>query len=497
MVTDKQVRRLRKLIHTERSLSLAAAKAGMSEKTARKYRTGRLPSEAGPERAWRTRPDPFEAVWPELTELLRTNPGLKAKTLFAYLQRRDPGRFPDGQLRSLQRRVKEWRALEGPRREVFFEQVHEPGRLGQSDFTHCTSLGVRIGGQVFEHLIYHFVLTYSNWETGTICFSESFESLSEGLQNALWELGGVPTDHQTDRLSSAVHRMDHPDAFTARYEALLGHYRMRGRRIQAGCAHENGDIEQRHYRFKDALDQALMLRGSRDFPDRPAYAAFLGELFIQLNSGRRDRLAEEQKALRALPAMRLPAVRRVRARVRRGSTIRVLGNVYSVSSRLIGEELVVRVGSETLELWYAQRRIEALPRLRGRGRHRIDYRHIIDWLVRKPGAFANYRYRDDLFPTTRFRMAYDQIREHHPATADRIYLGVLQLAATEGETEVDSILEELLACGTPVSLAAVKSRLGTDPPERAVTDVAIEAVDLGVYDGLLRSSEEATCPVPN
>jgi len=494
MVTDRQVRRLKKLIHTETSLSLAAAKSGMSERTARKYlRSGKLPSECAPERRWRTRHDPFRQDWPEIRELLETNPGLEAKTIFSYLQRRDPGRYADGQLRTLQRRIKQWRALEGPPREVYFEQVHKPGRLCQSDFTHLSSLGVTIAGQPFEHLIYHFVLTYSNWETGTICFSESFESLSAGLQNALWELGGVPAAHQTDRLSSAVHQMDHPEAFTRRYRGLLDHYGLEGKRIQAGCANENGDIEQRHHRFQQALDQALMLRGSRDFADRDAYFRFLGALFGQLNAGRRDRLAEELKVLRSLPPMRLPAIRRVRARVRQGSTIRVLNNVYSVHSRLIGEEVDARVGAETVDVWYAQRKVDQFPRLRGTGKHRIDYRHIITWLVRKPGAFENYRYRDELFPTTRFRIAYDLLQVKRPAKATREYLKILELAASESESGVDEALRMLIATETPISADTVAERLKARDGSRLVTDVAIEAVDLGLYDGLLQDAEGVPC----
>ena len=244
MVTDRQVRRLMKLIESEKTLATAAAKAGMDEKTARKYRRlGRLPSEVKVEHSWRTREDSFAEVWEEVREKLELNWGLEAKTLFEDLQRRYPGRFSDGQLRTLQRRVKAWRALEGPPKEVFFPQVHKPGRLCQSDFTYMKSVGVTIQGQPFDHMFYHFVLPYSNWETGTVCFSESFESLSQGLQNALWELGGVPCAHRTDRMSTAVHKMDHPETFTQRYTALLNHYRLEGRRIQAASPNENGDVE--------------------------------------------------------------------------------------------------------------------------------------------------------------------------------------------------------------------------------------------------------------
>ncbi len=203
------------LIQKEKSLAAAAAKAGMDEKTAWKYRrAGKLPSQARQGHTWRTREDPFAEVWPELCELLETNPGLEAKTLFEDLQRRYAGRFKDGQLRTLQRRIKRWRALDGPGKEVFFPQAHRPGELCESDFTWMTKLGITIADQPFVHLFYHFTLPYSNWETGRVCVSESFESLSECLQAALWELGGVPRTHRTDRMSTAVKQIRDPSPQT-------------------------------------------------------------------------------------------------------------------------------------------------------------------------------------------------------------------------------------------------------------------------------------------
>ena len=376
MITDAQLRKLRRLDYQGAAKELAAAKAGMDPKTACKYRRlGKLPSEVKiMDRDWLTRLDPFAEVWPQMQEQLQLHPGLEAKTLFADLQRRFPGRFADGQLRTLQRRCREWRALEGPAKEVFFAQVHHPGRLCASDFTHCTELGVTINGIPFTHLIYHFVLTYSNWETGTICFSESLESLSEGMQNALWELGGVPQCHRTDRLTAAVQPgVEGSKAFKQRYQALLTHYGLQAQAIQAGKGNENGDVEQSHRQFKRAVDQALMLRGSRDFVSRAAYAAFLRQMFEQCNAGRRARFAEELPLLRALPARRLEACKRDKVRVDTSSTIRVEGNVYSVNSRLIGEWVEARLYAERVEIWYAQKQVEQLPRLRGRGKHKIAY----------------------------------------------------------------------------------------------------------------------------
>jgi len=482
-----------KLKQSERTLAITAAKAGMDEKTARKYlRANKLPSQMRADHAWRTREDLFADVWAEITEMLEINSGLEAKTLFEDLQRRCPGRFEDGQLRTLQRRIKVWRATQGPPREVFFAQNHRPGKLGQSDFTRMGSLNVTIQGMPFDHMLYHFVLTYSNWETGTICFSESLESLSEGLQNALWRLGGAPQIHQTDRLSAAVQKPGSLDEFTAGYKALLAHYHLGPRKGQAGKGNENGDVEQRHYRFKKALDQALMLRGSRDFASRRDYGEFLDRLFGQLNSGRKKRFAEEIKVLRRLPEKRLDACKRLQVKVGPGSTIRVKHNVYSVHSRLIGETVRVRLYAERLEVWYGQRCVETMARVRGESRHSINYRHIIDWLVRKPGAFENYRYRDDLFPTSRFRMAWDALKQgRSPRHANKEYLRILRLAAQVNETDVDQALGDMVQSGREISAEAIESAVQSSQRPEAAKDVAVPDVELSEYDGLLSEKEVA------
>lgn len=477
-------------MQSEKTRAVAAAKAGMDEKTARKYlRLGKLPSETKKEHTWRTRKDPFAKVWEEVRAKLELNPGLEAKTLFEDLQRRYPGTFTDGQLRTLQRRVKQWRALEGPPKEIFFPQKHHPGRLCQSDFTHMTGLGVTIQGQRFEHLFYHFVLTYSNWETGLVCFSESFESLSEGLQHALWDLGGVPKMHRTDRLSAAVHKDLNPDEFTDRYSALLRHYGLEGQKTQAASRHENGDIEQRHHRFKRALDQSLMLCGSRDFESRADYEAFLRKLLGQLNAGRQERLAEELAVLGRLPQRRLDACKHLRTRVRRSSTIFVARNVYSVHSRLRDEMVDVRLYAEHLEIFYGQKKVEVLPRLRGVGRHHIEYRHLIDWLVRKPGAFENYQYRQDLFPTHRFRMAYDQLKARLNGRSSKEYLRILYTAARENEAAVDEALRRLLDEGQDVSAERVQALVAELTEVTRPREVEIDEVQLEAYDVLLQAGD--------
>ena len=351
-------------------------------------------------------------------------------------------------------------------------------------------LGVTILGKPFDHLVYHFVLTYSNWEAGTVCFSESFESLSEGLQNALWELGGVPRRHRTDRLTAAVNSDPESEIFTRRHQGLLTHYGLEGQAIQPRQANENGDVEQSHHRFKQAVDQALMLWGSRDFASRGDYQTFLKKLMAGRNTNRKERFTEEMAVLSSLPARRLEMARRLKARVDSGSTIHVGGNTYSLPSRLIGEQVDVHVGAETLDVWHGARKLDTLPRLRGRGQHRIEYRHVIDWLVRKPGAFEEYRYRDSMFPTSRFRMAYDLLKDQRPGRVVKDYLAILHLAMQEGESRVDEALRLLLDKGRPPDAEAVTEALRQGHRPSAVTDVMIVDVDLTMYDRLLEPRED-------
>ena len=491
MVTDQQVRRLMRLMKKNISKAIAASKAGMDRKTARKYvGLGKLPSEIKKPHTWRTRPDPFEDVWDKVKDMIKTNPGLEAKTIFGYLNREHAGRYQDGQLRTLQRRIRIWRATEGPAKEVFFPQDHRPGELSQSDFTHMTKLGVTINGELFEHLLYHFVLTYSNWETGIICFSESFESISSGYQNAAWELGGVTRKHRTDRMSAAVNKGCNPEKFTRRYKALLRHYSVEPERTNPARANENGDVEQRHYRFKNAVKQALMLRGSRDFTNRQEYEKFLRGIFNQLNAGRNKRFKEDLEALRGLPARRLNDYKPLEMTVGPSSTIHLLHNTYSVHSRLISQRVMVKVYVDYIEVWYAERIVERIPRIRGEEKHRIDYRHIIDWLVRKPGAFENYRYKQDMFPSSYFKMAYDHLKRRNPLRANKEYVNILHIAAKEGESLAEAAIKKLISKEETMSAEAVRKLAvkGGDLPK--ATDVSIDEVELGIYDELLTSREE-------
>ena len=477
-----------KLSQTESKLAVAAAKAGMDEKTARKWRRlGHLPSEPREPRQYRTRLDPFAGVWREVEQLLERDASVEAKTIFDYLCRQNPEQFQEMQLRTLQRRVKRWRAQKGAPREVYFPQEHVPGRQAQSDFTYMNELLVTIAGQPFKHLLYHLTLTYSNWEWGQVCFSESYESLAEGVQDALWELGGVPQEHRTDSLSAAVRPPRNKEEFTEKYQGLLQHYGMKASHSSPGRGHENGDVEQSHHRFKRAVQQELILRGSREFAGRAEYEEFLAGLFRRRNQLRRERVAAELKVLRELPKRQLAACTKEVQRVSRNATISIRNNYYSVPSQLIGERVEVRIYGGHLEVWYGGELAERLDRLRGEGHAAINYRHIIHSLVKKPGAFAHYRFQASLFPRLIFRVAYDELQRQQPAQAEREYIQLLKLAAEESEELVATVLRELIDGGTAVNSERVREELRArvDQPQRSVLTVKIEAVVLHSYDQLL------------
>ena len=465
----------------------AAARAGMSVRTARRYeQRGTLPSQRDQPRRYRTRRNPFADDWPWVEQQLTRDPALQGTTLFAVLCERRPEQYQAAQLRTLQRQIATWRAHHGPAREVVFTQVHRPGIVAQSDFTHLTDLGVTLAGIPFAHLLFHLVLVYSNVEAVHLVLSESFEALAEGIEVALWQIGGVPQQHRTDHLSAAMRPLDGAgrSQATARYAALMAHYGMEPTTNNLGVAHENGDVEQAHFRFKQAVDQALRIRGSREFSDRAAYGRFLQELVRQRNLTRHARFAEEHAVLRPLPRAPLDLCREVRVPVSRGSTIQVLRNTYSVPSRLIGVIVIVRVRAETLEVSQGTTHLLTIPRLLGERQHRIDYRHISASLARKPGAFAQYRYRDDLFPTVTFRRTYDALVQAVPHRADRDYVRLLHLAAGTSEAAVEEIREDLLARRHTPRFDLVRDRLRL-PLASSLPVLADVVLDFAIYDALL------------
>ena len=473
-------------MHRHGAVGTAALRAGLSANTARKYlRAGRVPSELAGPRTWRTREDPFAADWAELQARLVDAPDLEATTLFEDLLRRKPDGYTAGQLRTLQRRVKQWRAQAGPPKRIFFPQMHRPGEAMQTDFTWASALGITIGGEPFPHLLCHPVLPYSNWEWATICQSESMAALRRGVQAALGQLGRAPMYHQTDNSTAATHDLrTGKRGFNAEYEALVQHYGMTPRTIAVGEKEQNGDVESLHGVLKRRLDQQLLLRGSREFATVAGYEGWLQACLAAANRSRGTRLADELAVMRPLPAARLPEFIEQDVRVTAWSTIRVKHNAYSVPARLAREVVRVRIFDERLEVFFGGAPQLTVARLLGRNGHRINYRHSIWSLVRSPGACERYRYRDDLFPTLAFRRTYDALCAAQAVrNAEVEYVRILHLAASTMETDVAQALERLLAAGTVPTAEQVRALVS--PEEPAVPALAASTVDLTEYDGLL------------
>jgi len=478
-------------------IGVAAMKAGMDRKTARKYvEAGKLPSEMSAARTWRTRDDPFEQDWPELERLLQGAPELQAKTLLDHLMERHPDRYQEGHLRTLQRRVRRWRATKGPDKEVMLAQRHRPGEASQGDFTRATKLDVTIAGELFVHMLFVFVLPFSNWTWATVCRSESMAALRSGLQRALFQLGRVTEWHQTDNSTAATHRVPKDKQvvdessgrrrpFNKDYLALVHHFGMKPRTTEVNAKEQNGDVEARNGALKRRLEQALLLRGSRDFEDVAAWQRFVDDVNRKANKGRSQRVAEELPTMRELNVDKLPEYAELTSVVSEWSTIRVKHNGYSVPSRLIGHELKIRLFEDRIEAYLGNDLQLACERLLGRNGRRIDYRHVIWSLVRKPGGFARYVYREEMFPSPVFRKAYDAIQTPHRGTSgDLEYLRILHLAATTFETEVEVALELLLDAHETITSDRIKAVVGnTQLPD--VPGLAPGKVDLAAYDQLL------------
>ncbi|MBN1916318.1 MAG: IS21 family transposase [Verrucomicrobia bacterium] len=473
----------------------AAMKAGMHRQTARKYVAGgELPSTMVAPRDWRTRPDPFEEHWPDIEARLRATPELEAKTLFELLQEAHPDRYETGQLRTLQRRVKHWRSAHGPERDVVLAQQHRAGEAAQTDFTSTSELAVTIAGQVFVHLLCVLVLPYSNWQWATVCASESIAALRRGVQRALFQLGRVPRYHQTDNSTAATHKIPDGQAhcfeggkrpFNDGYLVLMRHFGMTPRTTEVGAKEQNGDVEAGHRALKRRLEQALLVRGSRDFESAEAWQGFVDDVTRKANAGRGKRVAEDLAAMRELDVAKLPEYVEEEVCVSEWSTVRVRHNAYSVPSRLMGAWVRVRVYEDRIEVHFADELQLACERLRGRNGRRIDYRHVIWSLVRKPGGFARYVYREEMFPSLAFREAYDAIQAAKPGTkGDLEYLRILLLAASTMESDVVTALALLKMSGKPITAEAVRE-LVVAPAPIDIPALASTPVDLAEYDTLL------------
>lgn len=469
---------------------LAAAKAGISIRSAKRIEKGKRPvlHRAGNS----NRQDLFQGVWDtELVPLLEKDPHLKACTLLENLQENYPDKYPNSMLRTLQRRVRNWKSLYGVEKERIFLQNHPPGWQGISDFTDCNELKVTIAGKTLNHKLYHFRLPYSGWQYAyAILGGESYSALSAGLQNAFLELGGVPETHRTDSLSAAYKNISKSaqEDFTKAYEDLCKYYNTEATRNNKGVKHENGSIESSHRHFKERIDQRLRLRGSRDFPSLEAYREFISSIVAKYNFRCVEKLAEEKKHLRPLPDHRAPDYDREILRVPSTGVITVRQVYYAVPSRLIGSSLNVHVYDDRLECFLGPTPVITFKRLRwskgGPRPRNIDYRLIIPELVRKPQAFRHYIFRDDLFPSDEFRQIWALLdSQMDKNTACKEMVLILKLASEGHEKEVAYELRRHLREQTIPSIEKLRRLLKTE--ERIVPTIEVEEWELSSYNQLL------------
>ena len=489
-ITNNQIRLFMQSKERGKSQVVAAAQAGFSERSAYNV-VNRSFEAANRKRNWRTRSDPYGTVWEsEVVPLLESSPGLEARTLLEVLQQRYPGQYPEKQLRTLQRRVRKWRAISGPEKEVIFRQKNPPGWQSISDFTNADELKVTIRNVPFNHLLYHFRLSYSGYEFAQIVEGgESYPALAEGLQNAFWRIGGVTETHRTDSLSAAYKNCSDKtkEEFTQSYSQFCEHYGVEPTRNNKGISHENGAIESPNRHLKNRLDQALMLRGSRDFDSLNDYKGLLRDLLQRSNKRVEKVFFEERASLKPLPERKTRDYQEERARVTTSSTIAVKSVIYSVPSKLIGIMLKVHIYDDRLECFVDGDLAITLRRLRKNKRNiqQIDYRHIVGTLVQKPQAFRHYIYRDALFPTFAFRQTWEMLEAQlDNRQACREFVKILYEAARcDGEERVNIYLEDCIANGCLPTSDGVRALFKGVP---ALTPPLKEyQIQLSDYDALL------------
>ncbi|MFN9635245.1 MAG: IS21 family transposase [Synechococcaceae cyanobacterium] len=488
------------------SQQVAADAVGISVRSAQRIDRGELQPEGQQQqraRHWRTRADPLAEVWDSvLVPMLEKAPQLEPQTLLLHLEQTFPGREWFRRKRTLQRRVEQWRALHGPSREVMFLQEHRAGVLGISDFTLLKGEPITVAGQVLEHRLFHFRLPFSGWcHVEVIHGGESFVALAEALQNALVACGGVPAEHRTDSLSACFRNRDGSYAgdYTSRYRELCAHLGVIATRNNRGVAHENGAIEGPHRHWKHRMEQQLIQRGSRDFEAEADYRQLVSQVSASLN-GRdsvQQKLAIERLHLRPLPVERFADYEPRVVRVRSTSTIEVRSVTYSVPSRLIGHPLTVHLHHDRLDLFLRSQFVETLPRLHPqkgqKALRRIDFRHVIESLRRKPRALLRAQLQDDILPTGSWRQLWRTLLAALPPDeAAKVMVDALHVAARENDLAgVERYLRRQLRRGG-LNLTALRDHYGLRPPRglAAMPELQIPEHTLSSYDELLGNTPQ-------
>jgi len=500
-ITSKQVKIYMKARKNGKTQEVAAAQAGISERSGRSIDNLQYSNPKEKQRHWRTRQDPLESVWTnELEPMLATEPNLSALTLLEFIQEQYSAEsYPDKLLRTLQRRVLNWRHTKGPEQEVIFNQQHIPGLMGLSDFTQLKNIVVTIGKKPFKHLLYHFRLVYSKWSyMEVVCGGESFPALSEGLQHALWSLGGVPQEHRTDSLSAAFKNLSlsAQEDMTQKYDELCIHYKMKSTRNNKGVSHENGGIESPHGHLKRRIEQAFLLRGNYDFDSMEDYQTWLLGI-VKSHNRRNAKLIElEKMALQELPVYKIADYTILPAKVSRSSTIQVRTSLYSVPSRLIGANLQIHLYHDRLECYLSGTKVAELTRVYGDSKLRrarnIDYRHVIESLVKKPMAFYHSQLRDALLPNEDYRQIWLHLSQTFSSRdASKLMVGLLGIAAKHScESALGQMVIQSIQSGECVTIDKVKLAFCPES-KREIPQINTIQHQLSFYNQLIQEVEYA------
>lgn len=498
-ITEQQIRIYMNTKNKGYNQQTASAKAGISERSGRRIEKGEITPGDKPIRHWRTRKDPFKNVWKnEVVPMLEENFKLQPLTLFEHFAIKYPKDFQNSKLRTFQRRVKKWKALNGVGKEVMFLQKKIPGRMGLSDFTKLKKVTITINGKPLKHLLYHFRLIYSGWcHVKVVLGGESFTALSEGLQDAFWRLGGVPIEHRTDSLAAAFKNIskDAKEDVTRRYEELFSYYDLIPTRNNRGKGHENGGVESPHGHLKNRIKQALLLRNSVDFDSVTAYQQWLDIIVKGINTRNADKVVEERKHLKELPLQKTVEYTEKVVGVSTTSTILVKRVIYTVPSRLIGEKLRLHIYHDRIKAYLGTTYVVTLPRHFTANNNRrsrcVDYRHVISSLERKPQAFRYSQLRDDLLPSDTYRYIWEQLDQNlDPRAACKAIVGILSLAnKADCETELGDYIFEKMVNNCIPALHELQNKF--NKKEDIIPEIDVLMVSGEDYNILLASHSSA------
>lgn len=493
-MTDHQVKCLFRHYEQSRNIKISAMRSGMNRKTASKYiRKRQLPSNIPQIRDWRTREDPLDLIWEKALTFLEDAPELEAKSLFEHLLEQHPDQLDETHLRTFQRRVKSWRLLSGKELEVFFDQNRQPGECMQLDWTEMNALNIIVAGEHYLHKLAHLVLPFSNYEAAVRSRSESILSIKKVLRHFLYSINATPLVLQVDNSSAATHQIKRTGSerdFNDELVKIAEYYGFSLRSTNISSPNENGDVESLNGHIKRRVKQALLLRGSTSFDSMEGYDHFLKIVFDKANKTRLKKLQEELQVMKSIPQNPLPEYQEIYVPVRSGSTVHVKKVTYSVPSRLIGSELKARIYENTIALYDGANLVHEMPRVLGDRGQVINYRHIIHSLIRKPGAFKNYRYRDELYPTEVFRIAFDKMVSVHGDRKGCLeYLRILKLAAETIESEVESALSLLLE-NVEVKFSSKEVEELVNIEKKLLTEMGELVPDLTSYDDLINGEDD-------